>query len=298
MASFPPLKAHIVSKLDELVCRYELMPPFLDLGCGIGDVSVHLARRGWSGVALDPSPDAVIRARAALASHPDVGVALGTIENLSERFPTILALDVLEHVRDDEALLHQASRLQFPSDMIVLVVPTHPGREWRWDDGYYGHFRRYSLGGLSALLERTGYMSVEMIELTFPVFWLMRRIYTALLRPPRIEGTPEERSLRAADARAWQVGLGAISRGRPLRRANSDGPGASPREHVLSGAVALPASCSRRLRRSTLVRRLILSGFVSRVFPWRTLLASQRAFEGRPELGHEVMVLAKRASAR
>jgi cyclopropane fatty-acyl-phospholipid synthase-like methyltransferase len=64
MANFPPYKAYIVSSLDELI---ELMPcgPFLDFGCGRGDVALHSARRGWCGTALDSSTQA-----RALAGRP------------------------------------------------------------------------------------------------------------------------------------------------------------------------------------------------------------------------------------
>ena len=99
MASFPPFKAYILATLDELIERHRLTGPFLDLGCGRGDVAVRLARRGWSGVAVDAAPSVRALASAALAAYPQVQAGAALLDG--ERFNTVLLMDVLEHVADD-----------------------------------------------------------------------------------------------------------------------------------------------------------------------------------------------------
>ena len=207
MASFPPFKAHILSRIDDLTEKYDLRSPFLDFGCGSGDVSLHLAKQGWLGVAVDASPEAVFGAERLLSSYPRVSVTSTGTDALDGFFATVFALDVLEHLRDDEAQLLAIARLQRPKDMIVITVPTHPNREWRWDDDYYGHVRRYELGELSDKLRRCGYDVLEVIELTFPLLWGLRRVYTRIKAPPPLEGSSIERSLCSFGAKAWDLGL-------------------------------------------------------------------------------------------
>ena len=69
----------------------------LDLGCGTGDHSIELARRGWSVTAVDAVPRAVERARAKLpAPGADVSFVVGDVTVLPAYVGTgyVFALDV------------------------------------------------------------------------------------------------------------------------------------------------------------------------------------------------------------
>jgi hypothetical protein len=50
---FRTLKNYMLYCLDRFIEQYGLDRPFLEIGCGRGDVSAHLARRDWRGVAID-----------------------------------------------------------------------------------------------------------------------------------------------------------------------------------------------------------------------------------------------------
>jgi SAM-dependent methyltransferase len=199
--------------VDELIARHGVAGPFLDAGCGSGDVSLHLARKGWSGMAVDASPDAVARARALLAPYPDVrveqgsafasvGAALGTSEDPG--FALALAMDVIEHLEDDAAALAAlASRLR-PGGHLIVSAPSNP-REWRWDDDVFGHYRRYAEADLRTRLRAAGFVPLEIWDFTYPVFWAMRRAYTRLKRAPAISGTPEERTRASSAENPWAI---------------------------------------------------------------------------------------------
>ena len=216
MATFPPFAAHILAAVDDLVVQHGLAGPFLDAGCGDGHAAVHLARRGWAGVALDAAPAAAALAREALRPYPAVAAVPGELGSYrGGPFATVLLLDVLEHVADDEAALRAAAALQESGGALVLVVPTNPHREWRWDDDVYGHLRRYEPARLAGLLAGAGYDLLETWDVTWPVFWLLRRAYTALKRSPRLVGTPWDRTLASATARAWDLGPVSTALGHP-----------------------------------------------------------------------------------
>ena len=76
----------------------------LELGCGTGDASIYLAKRGWRVTAVDFVPSALEKARdgvegAVLASGQDgvasLAVALATLESARERRPVSLEGDGL-----------------------------------------------------------------------------------------------------------------------------------------------------------------------------------------------------------
>lgn len=189
--------------IDRLVEEHDLKGPFLDAGCGSGDVSLHFARRGWTGTAVDSSSEALAVAKAALAPHPAVSVRQEDLFALAvPPAQTVFLMDVIEHVKEDEAFLGKVSRLVAPGGHLVITVPVDP-REWRWDDPFYGHYRRYEREALRALMKRSGLDVVSLWDCSFPLFWFMRRVFTRFFTQPVVEGTPEERTRISSQESAW-----------------------------------------------------------------------------------------------
>jgi len=83
----------------------------------------------------------------------------------------VTALDVLEHLEDDEGGLCEVARCLVPGGQFVLSVPAHP-RLFGAHDRALGHHRRYRRPELRALLERCGFEVQE------------ARAFNSLLLPP------------------------------------------------------------------------------------------------------------------
>ncbi|MFH1877178.1 MAG: class I SAM-dependent methyltransferase [Candidatus Omnitrophota bacterium] len=199
MANFPPLKSYIIYCLGRLIKEYALTGPFLDAGCGSGDISRYAALRGWRGKAVDPSPAAFKAARKTLGAFSGVTVENKGLADVSGVFNTVFLMDVLEHIEDDAKALEKISSLLSEGGHLVISVPVNP-REWRWDDEFYGHYRRYTVDGIRAELERSGFSPVVFWDFTFPVFWFMRRMYTRL-KKPAVKASLEKESLTAQSSR-------------------------------------------------------------------------------------------------
>ncbi len=204
MANFRSWKTYMLRLIDRLAVMHGMQAPFLDAGCGSGDVSLHLANRGWAGNAVDFSDEAVLEAVQRLRDHRIVSVVRGNLLAL-ELSPakTVLLMDVIEHVRDDETLLRRLSDLVLPGGHLVVTVPVNP-TEWRWDDEFYGHYRRYVREDFTAMIERSGLQVLSVWDCSFPLFWGMRRVYTAILRerdgPVR---TLDDRTKCSSQRSAW-----------------------------------------------------------------------------------------------
>lgn len=204
MANFIPLKRHLVRCLREAIRQHALQGPFLDVGCGQGDVSLWLARRGWSGKAIDFSESAIGHAAKRLTDHPEVIVSCQDLDTESGTFETVLAWDVLEHVAQEQAALNALSQRTRPGGHLVLSVPSHPS-EWRWDDDFYGHLRRYTPEDLTLKLEAAGFEILTIWDSTFPIFWAMRRAYTQLKQPPAELGSPMDQTKASSGVNAWHM---------------------------------------------------------------------------------------------
>ena len=133
----------------------------LEIGSGIGNMSAFLA--GADRLALsDVDPRHLDDLSRKFGDRPGVSVSTWDLgqpppEPLSmESFDTVVCLNVLEHIANDEqALLRMRERL-VPGGQLALLVPAHT---WLYNDidRGVGHFRRYGRRDLVTLLERTGY---------------------------------------------------------------------------------------------------------------------------------------------
>ncbi|MCE5184854.1 MAG: class I SAM-dependent methyltransferase [Planctomycetaceae bacterium] len=207
MANFRPLKNYILYCLEHLCAAYPLEGPFLDAGCGQGDVSEYLAQKGFKGKAIDVSEQAFAAARRRFEQSNLVVVEQKDLFSESGAYSLVLLFDVLEHIEDDAAVLQKVCSLLNPSGHLVLTLPSNP-REWRWDDDYYGHVRRYTPEEIGRKLESSGLEPIAAWDFTFPVFWLMRRLYTRFRSNPLRQDQDNAQKTRMSACRnAWDMPL-------------------------------------------------------------------------------------------
>lgn len=82
-------------------------------------------------------------------------VALGQVTALpfaDETFDIVCALDIVEHVEDDDRALSELSRVVRPNGTLLLSIPLHISR-WTPFDDFVGHKRRYEPDGLLSKLK-------------------------------------------------------------------------------------------------------------------------------------------------
>ena len=70
-------------------------------------------------------------------------------------FDPVCALDIVEHVEDDDGVLAEISRVAAPGAAVLLSVPLHPAY-WTPFDDMVGHRRRYEPDAIVAKLAKHG----------------------------------------------------------------------------------------------------------------------------------------------
>jgi SAM-dependent methyltransferase len=81
-------------------------------------------------------------------------VVLGEVTSLpfaDDAFDLVCALDIIEHVDDDDGALSELSRVARPGGTLLISTPLHPAR-WTSFDDFVGHKRRYEPQQLLAKL--------------------------------------------------------------------------------------------------------------------------------------------------
>ncbi|HXQ22403.1 MAG TPA: class I SAM-dependent methyltransferase [Candidatus Acidoferrales bacterium] len=133
----------------------------LDAGCGPGNMLDRLSSRGTV-TGSDLSSPALRFCR----SRGYTRVTLSRLDTLAlkaQSFDLVTAIDVLEHIPDDAAGLREIHRVLRPGGTVVITVPAFQVL-WGDHDDIYGHYRRYRVSQMAALMAACGF---EVIKLSY-----------------------------------------------------------------------------------------------------------------------------------
>ena len=208
MANFRPWKRYFWLLIDELVAEHKLIPPLIDIGCGIGETVGHFTRKGWQSTGLELSPDAAATAHVTVSGLANASIVTKPLTMLPEgAYNTAILMDVLEHVSDDVGMLREISKVLSQGGHLLITVPSNPKNEWGWDDDFYGHLRRYTPESLVAALKDGGFSVIKIWDASFPVFWALRRGFLFLKKPKESADTTHEKTLASSGKNAWDMGI-------------------------------------------------------------------------------------------
>ena len=137
--------------------RREAMPPtkarILEIGCGTGH-NLDMLREFGKVDALELDDEARGIAEKRLGRKV-MSAPLPELAGVRDRhYDLIAALDVIEHIDDDEAALASIAARLKPGGKLLMTVPAH---QWMWSahDVANHHQRRYSKRGLRQLIEQS-----------------------------------------------------------------------------------------------------------------------------------------------
>jgi len=96
----------------------------LDVGCGAGLLAEPLARMGATVTAIDPTPELIVAARDHAAGQGlTIDYRNTAVENLSEQFDLVTAMEVIEHTADPAAFLKSLAERLAPGGLLILSTP-------------------------------------------------------------------------------------------------------------------------------------------------------------------------------
>jgi SAM-dependent methyltransferase len=177
--------------------RHEISPParILDAGCGWGVTLEALEERGSRTSGLDVSRQALERLDGPDRQliEADLTSPLDPLAIAHAPFDAVLALDVIEHLDNDEAALASLGRLVRPGGLMIVTVPAMPELFSEFDQ-IQGHRRRYQPDELRGAFGCTG-LAIE--HLFWWGSWLVPFFRTRRQSSSVHAGQPPEEIYRA-----------------------------------------------------------------------------------------------------
>jgi SAM-dependent methyltransferase len=181
--SLPPLSPHAWLHYD-VVRRLLPDPPgrLLEVGCGQGSMGARLAQRAdYLGVEPDVSSASAAEARLAAVGRGEVRVGDLAVLGDEERFDTVCAFEVLEHLEDDAGALQSWVERLVPGGTLLLSTPAFASRFGPMDE-LVGHYRRYEPDALAAALTGAGLVDVRVVVYGAPLGFALERARNAIGR--------------------------------------------------------------------------------------------------------------------
>ena len=156
----------------------------LDFGCNTGFFVGKLQERGFDITGVDMSSDAI-----AFGTKRGVkGLVVGKtpVPFPDNSFDVFLALDVIEHIKDDDEAMKDLFRVLKPAGQAFIMVPAFMFM-WGLQDEVAHHFRRYSKKELIDLALRNGFKIERISYFNFFMFFpiLFVRLIQKLVPPKR-----------------------------------------------------------------------------------------------------------------
>ena len=128
----------------------------LEIGSESGALLHDLAQRGFRGLGVEQSPEALAIATQILTSVSALRIVDKLPEDEKEHYDYVFAFEVLEHIEENQAALRTWARYLKRKGILMISVPAHHHR-WSASDVWAGHYRRYERREIDARVQNAGF---------------------------------------------------------------------------------------------------------------------------------------------
>lgn len=162
---------------DSFLSHFE--GPVLEIGAGTGNLSSHFLKHTPFFI-TDGDAKLVEQMKKRFAAKKNIYLRKLNIlkeppKEFYNKFKTVITINVLEHLEDDEKALQHMYSLIKPGGKLLVLVPAMKFAYTRFDK-QLGHYRRYKKKELTELLQQSGFVINDMyyFNIVGLVSWIIR----------------------------------------------------------------------------------------------------------------------------
>lgn len=170
----------------------------MEVGAGIGTMAQKWKAQAQRMLLIEPADNLYPLLKTQFADNPRVQVCHGTLDDVVSRadgpgagsLDSVVMINVLEHIEQDEATLRKIYRLLAPQGYLMVFVPAMPSLYGSLDR-HFGHFRRYTKSGLTDVCQRAGFKTVRQTYFDFLgalPWWFVNRVLCSKRMNPTLAG--------------------------------------------------------------------------------------------------------------
>lgn len=172
MSYFKPIKNYQLHLIEKCLSE-DIKSPFLEVGCGTGEFLLFLESKGFYGMGIDKSKEAIEISKS--HNFKNTKIKEKDLFNLNGKFNFILMTDVLEHIKEDDKAIKKIYSLLNKNGYLIFQVPSHK-KKYCWIDTSYGHYRRYDKQDIIKILKENNFKIIKLWCTGFPFFSIPERL--------------------------------------------------------------------------------------------------------------------------
>lgn len=153
---------------------------FLEVGSGAGDLLSVLEKRGYSGLGIDLSAEAVELAKIRLKTGT-VNTETKGLDEVNGEYSVVIASEVLEHHEDDIGFLNKLKERLKKGGYLLITVPAHMNK-FGANDEFCGHIRRYEREELREKFKQSGLEPLFIYSYGVPIYNAMKPFYDRAIK--------------------------------------------------------------------------------------------------------------------
>lgn len=148
----------------------------IDLGCGEGITTEKIVRQHNNCVGYD-----IIKENVTICREHNIPIIFGDISTLaikSNSVDTVLLIEVIEHLKTPEDVIHEVFRILkkggkiiivYPNDVMMKIIRLLTGK---WNEAFYdaGHLHQWYPQEVKKLLEKNDFEVIENFSIPFHLF--------------------------------------------------------------------------------------------------------------------------------
>lgn len=134
----------------------------LEVGAGCGSFTKHYLNKEITSITLTELDQTnIFNLNKKFNNYQKIKIIKKKIDQIEEKFDVIIYLHVLEHIKDDENEIKEATKRLNKNGFLIFMVPAHQ-KIYSNLDKAVGHFRRYEIDFFKKNFE-----SLEQIDIKF-----------------------------------------------------------------------------------------------------------------------------------